>query len=209
VIHHAVSTAAAVSGIRRTCADARWNPTDAGGAMEENGRDLRWLLVLALASIIAGGTLDLVLDNPTDWLSFHVIVETLMIAGALVMATTLWLGWWRAEQSVAQLRRSLDQRAEWDSWREQARPALQGLAEAVNRQFGEWGLTPAEREVAMLLLKGYSHKQVAQATHRNERTARQHASAAYHKAGLSGRAELAAYFLEDLMLPEQESRSSR
>ena len=44
-------------------------------------------------------------------------------------------------------------------------------------------------------------KQVAQATGRNERTARQHASAVYHKAGLAGRAELAAFFFADLMLP--------
>jgi len=78
---------------------------------------------------------------------------------------------------------------------------LDGLGEAVDRQFTSWDLTPAEREVALLLLKGYSHKQVAQATGRHERTARQHASSAYRKAGLSGRAELAAYFFDDLMLP--------
>lgn len=171
--------------------------------MEDHGGwDLRWLLALALASIIVGGTVDLYLDQPMRWLSFHVVFETLMIAGALLMATALWLGWWRAEQSVAELRRSLEARqGERDRWRESARLALQGFGEAVGRQFETWGLTQSEREVALLLLKGYSHKQVAQATGRNERTARQHASAVYRKAGLSGRAELAAYFLEDLMLP--------
>jgi DNA-binding CsgD family transcriptional regulator len=173
--------------------------------MEENGRDLRWLLALALVSIIIGGTIDLLLDQPTTWLSFHVIFETLMIAGALLMATTLWLGWSRAERSVAELRRSLEARKEErDAWRQSARAALAGLGEAIDEQFEAWGLTPAEREVALLLLKGYSHKHIAQATERNERTARQHASAIYQKAGLAGRAELSAYFLEDLMLPESD-----
>lgn len=173
--------------------------------MEENGAHLRWLLALTLAAIIVGGTLDLWLDRPTDWLSFHVVFETLMIVGALLVATMLWLGWWRAEQSVSELSRSLEARQEErDAWRESARAALQGLGEAVDRQFTTWALTPAEREVALLLLKGYSHKQVAQATGRNERTARQHASSVYQKAGLAGRAELAAYFFEDLMLPEPE-----
>jgi len=65
-----------------------------------------------------------------------------------------------------------------------------------------WGLTPAEREVALLLLKGQSHKQIAYTTGRSERTVRQHAVAVYQKSGLSGRAELAAFFLEDLLLPE-------
>ena len=32
---------------------------------------------------------------------------------------------------------------------------------------------------------------------------RQHAGAVYEKAGLAGRAELAAYFLNDVMLPEE------
>lgn len=170
---------------------------------DRDGRDLRWLLALALGSIIVGGSIDLYLDQPTRWLSLHVVFETLMIAGALLMATTLWLGWWRAEQSVAELRRSLETRGEErDRWRQSARPVLEGFGEAVDRQFDTWGLTRAEREVALLLLKGYSHKHVAQATGRNERTARQHASAVYQKAGLSGRAELAAYFLDDLMLPE-------
>jgi len=174
--------------------------TDA--VMEENGGRLRWLLAVVLAWIVVGGTIDLVLDQPTNWLSFHAIFETVLIVGALLLATTLWLGWWRAERSVAELRSSLNARsAERDAWRASARVALEGLAEAVNAQFTKWGLTPAEREVALLLLKGYSHKQAAQATGRNERTARQHASSVYQKAGLAGRAELAAFFFEDLMLP--------
>jgi DNA-binding NarL/FixJ family response regulator len=71
----------------------------------------------------------------------------------------------------------------------------------VDEQFGAWHLTPAEREVAMLLLKGHGHKQIAAATGRSERTVRQHAVAVYQKSGLQGRAELAAFFLEDLTVP--------
>ena len=52
-----------------------------------------------------------------------------------------------------------------------------------------------------MLLKGYEHKVIAALTRRSERTVRQHAGAVYEKAGLAGRAELAAYFLNDVMLP--------
>jgi DNA-binding CsgD family transcriptional regulator len=175
----------------------------------ESGSDSRLplLLALALGSIVVGGTIDLILDQPARWVSFHVIFETLMIAGALLMATTLWLGWWKAERSLEQMRDRLEARkAERDEWRENARKALEGLGEAVDAQFRTWQLTPAEREVALLLLKGYSHKHVASATGRSERTARQHATAVYQKAGLGSRAELAAYFLEDLLLPDAERR---
>jgi len=166
---------------------------------------LPWLLALALGSIIVGGTIDLIMDQPEPWLSFHVIFETMMIAGALLMATTLWFGWWKAERSLEEIRATLEARgAERDAWRDNARKALEGLGHAVDKQFRAWQLTPAEREVALLLLKGYSHKHVASATGRSERTARQHAAAVYQKAGLRSRAELAAYFLEDLLLPDSE-----
>ena len=170
-------------------------------------QDERWLqalLFVALGSIIVGGVVDLILDQPESWLSFHVIFETLMIAGALLMTTTLWLGWWRSSRSVSELRRSLDAREEErDVWRRSAQRALEGLGEAIDHQFGAWGLTPAEREVALLLLKGHSHKAIARHTDRSAQTVRQHAASVYRKSDLGGRAELSAFFLEDLMLPAE------
>jgi len=172
---------------------------------EDEGR-LRLVLAVALISIVVGGSLDLAMDRPQDWLSFHVVFETVMIAGALVLVTTLWLGWWRSAHSADELRRSLEaRREERDPWRRNAERALEGLGQALHGQFDRWGLTPAEREVALLLLKGYSHKAIARQTARSAQTVRQHAATVYRKGGLSGRAELAAYFLEDLMLPEARS----
>lgn len=171
---------------------------------EPNGRRLRVLLVMVLLMVSGGGTADLVLDRPRRFLSPHMLFEAAMVIAALAAVTALWLGWWRAERSAAGLRRALDaRREERDLWRARARGALEGLAAAIDQQFTAWGLTAAEREVALLLLKGYSHKQIAQATGRGERTARQHAASVYQKAGLAGRAELAGYFLEDLVLPAE------
>jgi DNA-binding CsgD family transcriptional regulator len=166
---------------------------------------LRAVLTVALLSIIVGGSADLVMDHPTTWLSFHVVFEMLMIAGALVMATTLWLGWWRAAHAAAALMVSLESdSAERDRWRASAQHALDGLGRAIDAQVTAWRLTPAEREVALLLLKGYGHKQIAARTNRSERTVRQHAGVVYDKSGLGGRAELSAFFLQDLMLPGDE-----
>ena len=78
---------------------------------------------------------------------------------------------------------------------------LKGLAVAIDRQFDKWELTPAERDVALLQLKGLRHKEIADLRNTSERTVRQQALAIYKKAGLSGRTDLAAFFLEDLLLP--------
>ena len=178
--------------------------------MDEMDTRLRWILAAALLSIVVGGTADLVMDRPTTWLSFHVVFETLMIAGALLMATTLWMGWWRSAHDAVELRTRLAARtAERDEWRENARHALEGLGTAIDEQFGRWSLTGAEREVALMLLKGFGHKQIAALTDRSERTVRQHASTVYEKSGLGGRAELSAYFLQDLMLPAGKREAFR
>jgi DNA-binding NarL/FixJ family response regulator len=162
----------------------------------------RLAFTLLLLTIVVGGAVDLALDAPEDWGSFHVVYEIVLIAGALGMVAWLWRGWWRAEASAGALRRTLAERqAERDAWRTRARRALEGLGRAVEEQFDAWRLTPAEREVALLLLKGHGHKQIAAATGRSERTVRQHAVSVYQKSRLQGRAELAAFFLEDLAVP--------
>jgi DNA-binding CsgD family transcriptional regulator len=169
--------------------------------MDENG-GMRSILIGALILIIVGGTVDLVLDRPATWMSFHVVFELALIAGGLIMTTALWLGWWRARNEAHRLQVSLaERRAERDAWMASAQKSLEGLGAAIDAQFNEWHLTPAEREIALLLLKGYSHKHVAAETGRSERTVRQHATVVYQKAGLGSRAELAAFFLDALRLP--------
>jgi DNA-binding NarL/FixJ family response regulator len=72
------------------------------------------------------------------------------------------------------------------------------LRVAIGRQFDRWELTGAERTVALLLLQGLSHKQIAGERSASERTVRQQAHTLYRKAGLGGRADLAAFFLRDV-----------
>ena len=72
------------------------------------------------------------------------------------------------------------------------------MGQAIEDQFRQWRLTGAEIDVAGLMLKGMSLKEIAIARDTSEATIRQQAQAIYRKSGLSGRAELAAYFLESL-----------
>ena len=91
--------------------------------------------------------------------------------------------------------------ADAQRWNKEAQQVLQGLGAAIDRQFDRWGLTPAEREVALLQLKGLRHKAIAELRNTSERTVRQQALVVYRKSGLNGRSDLAAFFLEDLLLP--------
>jgi putative tricarboxylic transport membrane protein len=83
---------------------------------------------------------------------------------------------------------------------EELERAMAGIHAQIEQEFDNWNLTIAEREIALLLLKGLRLKEIADARGTSERTVRQQAQAVYKKAGLEGRSELAAFFIEDFML---------
>ncbi len=173
-----------------------------------NERSSRTRLVVAwlLAAMALAGIADLATDSPSVWRGSHALVELAFILPGVAAAVLLLRGWRETERSLEGVRAALASRqAERDHWQALAQNALRGLGEAMDRQFDEWALTPAEKDTALFLLKGYSHKEAAALTGRSERTLRQHAVSVYRKSGLGGRAELAAFFFEDMLLPSSEA----
>ena len=114
-----------------------------------------------------------------------------------------WVGFVLVAAIIGQLvtQKTIFGADQFDGESGRAEHALEGMGRAIDVQFGTWQLTPAERDIALMLLKGYSHKLIAKETDRSPQTVRQHAAAVYRKAGLGGRAELSAFFLEELLLP--------
>jgi len=160
------------------------------------------VLFVAIAALIA---VDIGADYRSGTDAGHVFTEALVMGLALGGAVTLWRQLrsvrLRAEQLSVDLAAA---KLEAERFRAEAREALRGLGEAIDRQFSRWSLTAAEREVGLLMLKGFSHKEAAAARSTSETTVRQQALAIYRKSGLRNRSELSAFFLEDLLLPVAE-----
>jgi DNA-binding CsgD family transcriptional regulator len=177
-----------------------------GADPDDRERRLRLGLGVLLGAIAAAGAIDLALDAPGPTSRLHVAFELAFVALCLVGIVVLWRGWRRERESLSRAREALaGHAADRDAWRARAERLLRGLGEEIDGQLGRWGLTPAERDTALLLLEGYGHKDAARVLAKSERTVRQQAIAVYRKSGLSGRAELAAFFLEDLLLPPASS----
>lgn len=164
-------------------------------------------LLLLVAVLVA---LDVAADARAGSPASHLALELLIIAVALAGAVVLWWQLATSRRTARALR--VDLRAAEESlarFREESQEAMRGLGVAIDRQFERWALSPAEREVALLLLKGLSLKEIGELRATSERTVRQQSLAVYRKAGLGGRAELAAFFLEDLLLPVAGQDASR
>jgi DNA-binding CsgD family transcriptional regulator len=167
--------------------------------------------VVALVSLAVGllASVDFVGDLRLGTGPFHLIIEG--VAASTGLIGFAWLGN-RLRSVFAEMRASrslaaglevdlVAARREAERWRREASGALAGLSDAIDAQLQRWGLTTSEKEVALLLLKGLSHREIAELRGTSEPTVRQQSRALYRKAGLAGRHELAAFFLEDLMLP--------
>ena len=126
-------------------------------------------------------------------------VEMLVLSSAMV-ASVFVVGRLRnLEEQTSDLQAELSAAADAGrEWRKQSEHLLRGLSEAVTAQFGDWGLTDAEADIAAMILKGASLREIAQARRTSEATIRQQAQSIYQKSGLANRSQLAAYFLEDL-----------
>ena len=168
-------------------------------------------VLLAFLVIALFAAIDISADLREGTTFAHVAVEAAILLvgllGSIFMTRRLVLALRHAravqKEALALAEQLAATRVEANRWRTEARDLVKGLAAALDQQFDRWNLTPAEKEVALLLLKGLSHKDIAEIRSVTEATARQQARAVYKKGGLSGRHDLAAFFLEDLMLPPQ------
>ena len=170
-------------------------------------------LIVVFAGIAVLVVLDILADMSEGTTVLHLAIEAGIALVALIGITALV---WRvvsvarrARAQAAELNCDLEQsREDAIAWRNEAQDLLAGLASKIDTQFEKWNLTPAEKDVALFLLKGFSHKDVARLRKVSEATARQQARAIYRKAGLNGRYDLAAFFLDDLVLPLESTRKS-
>lgn len=168
-----------------------------------DSRTRAWAVVAVIAGIALFVGIELI-DEP-DMTPMQLLLELLSIAPIVMTSVGVALLFRVAQrQRDEQLHvlRDLElARVQGQRWRSEARSFLDGLGAAIETQFSRWNLTEAEREVALLLLKGLSTKEIAQVRNVSERTVREQARAVYSKAGLTGRTALSAFFLEDLLAP--------
>lgn len=82
---------------------------------------------------------------------------------------------------------------------EKLRRASGAFMDLLEERFREWGLTPAERDVALFAIKGMSTAEIAALRSTSEGTVKAQTNAIYRKAGVTGRPQLLSLFIDDLM----------
>ena len=143
------------------------------------------------AIILASATAFFAYDIVTDLLDDNESLLHILIESFIFLAISAVL--------LAELRRVNRLKLEVLEERDKTARLSGELLAVMRGQFADWGLSPSESEVALLLIKGLSMKEISLARQVKEKTVRQQATSVYAKSGYAGRHELVAHFIEDLM----------
>ena len=100
------------------------------------------------------------------------------------------------------LRRAFKERHQAE---QRLRRASGAFMQLLAERFEEWGLTPAEKDVALFAIKGMSTGEIAVLRSTSEGTVKAQTNAIYRKAEVSGRSQLLSLFIDDLMRDEDGS----
>jgi DNA-binding CsgD family transcriptional regulator len=169
----------------------------------------RFVIAFVLAAIAVMVAFDLFTDAKEEVVFWHVLVEGSIAAVALFGVFYVLRGSFEMKHRFEKEMTDFSHfKKEAELWKAESRKYLDGLSKAIDQQLTNWKLTTAEKEVAFLLLKGMSIKEIADIRNTAEKTARVQSIAIYSKSGLSGRSELSAFFLEDLLVPPNLEKPS-
>lgn len=86
-----------------------------------------------------------------------------------------------------------------DQLEDQIKVASGAFSEVMEARFKDWSLTSAEREIAILAIKGFSIAEMAELRETKQGTVKAQCASVYKKADVAGRLQLLSVFLEDLM----------
>jgi len=149
-------------------------------------------LILAVQITCAGVFIAQILTSilpfdlePIQWVYYELIeigAALGLLIGSVLGIVALRNAWARTDRAEAALR--------------QARAAFRDVME---ERFNEWDLTPAERDVALFSIKGFSTADIAGLRGVSEGTIKAQTNAIYRKAGVSGRPQLLSLFIDQLI----------
>ena len=154
----------------------------------------RHFILWALFSVQAFCCAFFLYDMTLDWLGAAAVnpfLDSDTLEGIITIALFLGLAF-----TASELRRLFRRQSEIT---DQLKVASGAFSELLETRFDEWGLSPAERDVAILAIKGFSVAEMAELRSAAQGTVKAQCAALYRKAGVSGRLQLLSLFLDDLM----------
>lgn len=160
------------------------------------------VIAAILATIMLLNFFDVLSDISLGVPMWHIVEESIVVLASAAGMFYILMDIWERTKHIEILKHELaisdDKLNNISAEMLQARNEY---SELILQQFDNWKLTKSEKEVAMLLLKGLTLREIGEVRATKEKTVRQQASNIYLKAQVEGRHQFAAWFFEDFLQP--------
>lgn len=167
------------------------------------------IIALTLGIIMLLNMVDVITDISLGVPRWHILEESIIVLAAAIGMIYLVMEMRQRTRQLQLLSQTLSNSdQQLANITQEMRNARHRYSEVIHQQFEEWQLTGSEQQVAMLLLKGLSFREIASLRNTKEKTVRQQASTIYGKSGLDGRHAFSAWFLEDFLAEEPASATA-
>ncbi len=144
------------------------------------------ILLQALCAIFFVGDVIFDLSHGDHLDDLHLILEA--VAALALCAGVIYL--------MRELRDLLNRMAAMELG---IRAARGEMADLIDAFFDQWRLTPSEREIALMVLKGIDNDSIAKMRGTAQGTVRAQCTRIYAKAQVDGRPQLLSIFMEELL----------
>ena len=158
--------------------------------MIETDRPFRYIYTTFVVFMTVVAVIDLSFHFVAEGLSLHVVLEGTVVFFALATLVRLWFVFTRRLRDARQA--AAEARGELDTFRKRHSSAIEQMRAAIHSQFDRW-------RIAEALIRGHSIRQIAAGQSKQEQTVRNQAASVYAKSGMTGRSDLAAFFLTDIL----------
>ncbi|AZG35044.1 MULTISPECIES: helix-turn-helix transcriptional regulator [Shewanella] len=161
-------------------------------------KDVAIIVLLLLITLFK--LFDIIADLQLEIPAWHIAQESILVLLTIVGSIYLGYDLIRSSRQVKALGFKLaNADKQINNMSSKMRAARQEYSQTIAIQFDTWGFTKSEQQVALLLLKGLSFKEIAEVRLTKEKTVRQQASTIYSKAEVDGRHTFSAWFMEDFI----------
>lgn len=161
---------------------------------------LTYLLSIIFLLIVLDITLDFMGGLPMKDMALDLLLEGSILIVVLYTANYVWKKFQVEKENKESVEIDLKHTKELASkWEKKSQHFVREFQAFVTTQFKDWNLSKSEKEIAILMLNGKSSKEISAHRFTSERTIRNQCRAIYEKSGLSGKSELSAFFLNELI----------
>lgn len=142
--------------------------------------------------IITDIFIDIFGDQAINHFIKHIVIEFLIVAIGILAVIYI-------NKFMKSIKANIKTKIKANKWEILSNQFMNKSKNYILKKFKEWNFSKSEQEIALLILKGKSSKEISEIRFTSDSTVRNQSSSIYIKSKLSGKNEFKGYFIKQFI----------